>query len=45
MSKNYYGICHIYCKEKKLTFEHFPSRKANNNNRVKSIVGDELVML
>lgn len=42
MSKKDYGICHICGKEKKLTFEHLPPRKANNGNRAKAIVGDEL---
>ena len=42
MGKNNYGICHICGKEKELTFEHLPPRKANNSNRAKAIVGDEL---
>ena len=29
-------------ENKELTFEHLPPRKANNSNRAKAIVGDEL---
>lgn len=42
MSSKISGICHICGKETELTFEHLPPRKANNNNRAKAIVGDEL---
>ena len=43
MNKKVYGICHICGKKKELTFEHIPPRKANNSNRAKAIVGDELM--
>jgi len=40
--KNNYGICHICGKKTELTFEHIPPKKANNSNRAKAIIGDEL---
>lgn len=43
MKKDNYGICHICGQVKELTFEHLPPKKANNSNRVKAIVGDELM--
>lgn len=42
MSKNKKGICHICGEKKKLTFEHLPPKKANNSNRTRVIMGDEL---
>lgn len=42
MEQEKFGVCHICGQEKLLTFEHLPPKKANNNNRAKAIVGDEL---
>lgn len=38
-----YGKCHLCGKEGKLTFEHLPPEKANNNREAHAITGDALV--
>lgn len=40
---NKYGKCHLCGKEGKLTFEHLPPEKANNNREAHAIVGDVLM--
>lgn len=40
---NKYGECHLCGKEGKLTFEHLPPEKANNNSEAHAITGDALV--
>ena len=35
-----YGKCHLCGKQSKLTFEHIPPQKANNNREVHVIQGD-----
>ena len=37
------GKCHLCGKQEKLTFEHIPPQKANNNKRVHAIIGDTLM--
>lgn len=37
------GKCHLCGKEAKLTFEHIPPQKANNDKAVHAIVGDTLI--
>lgn len=38
-----YGKCHLCGKECKLTFEHLPPERANNNKEAHAIVGDTLM--
>ena len=38
-----YGKCHLCGKQSKLTFEHIPPQKANNNREVHVIQGDTLM--
>lgn len=38
-----YGKCHLCGKQAKLTFEHVPPQKANNDKRVHAIMGETLI--
>ena len=37
-----FGECHLCGKEGKLTFEHVPPKKANNNERARLLTGREI---
>ena len=38
MGKTHFGVCCVCGRERKLTFEHIPPKKANNNTQVKNIL-------